>query len=340
MSGLDHPDFPHKEGNTLVVRLDESFSPSTQREMTLHLRIQRRFDPITFSPVVLVKVAETGETLVAKFFDRRFNPDYRKNQAYEDWNSAREDAFRSLVSSGEGAKFLQYLYDDDDSDILEDWTPAQEELSAQDDFKGHFENEVRTYRALEWLQGQNVAKMLGTVTFRISEADNENDQQFFDVRGVLLEHIEGFNLSEMTSHTSQDAWKDIIEEAMSIANAAGDLGVINRDLSVYHFIVRSFKTGDNLRYQPVMFDFGHTGHREDYDTLEEWMAAKCTRDEEGAIGVIMARRVARAGGLYEYKRSNRYGVFKMDEPGLRDRVWHPPPGCFEWRFPASVKTEC
>ena len=85
MSGLDSPECPYREGETLAIQLDESFSPSMKSGLDIHLRIIKRFGPVTFSPVLLVEVQETGETLVAKFFDRRYCPGWRKNEKCESW---------------------------------------------------------------------------------------------------------------------------------------------------------------------------------------------------------------------------------------------------------------
>ena len=150
----------------------------------------------------------------------------------------------------------------------------------------------------------------------------------YQVRGALLEYIDGFNLSDLTKNVPSMHWPEIIDDALSIVKAVGALGVHNRDASVYHFLVRSVGEEANKTYQPIMFDFGLSRLREDYDTEEEWMQAKCLQDEEGAIGMIMARRVKHAGGEYDFKKTWPYGAFE----GLEGH-WRPPRGTFEWRTP-------
>ena len=67
----------------------------------LHLHVIRRFEPVTLSPVVLVSVQETGQMVVAKCFDRRFNPLWREQEDCEPWDESREKAYCEMVESGE-----------------------------------------------------------------------------------------------------------------------------------------------------------------------------------------------------------------------------------------------
>lgn len=86
-----------------------------------------------------------------------------------------------------------------------DWTPAKEEVRAYDDFQNHFDDETGAYRKLERLQGLNVPKMLGTITFRTSPVSQDDPfQKFFEVQGVLLEHVHGFKPSELTLKLPRD----------------------------------------------------------------------------------------------------------------------------------------
>ena len=110
-------------------------------------------------------------------------------------------------------------------------------------------------------------------------------------------------------------------------NIVGDLGVHNRDASPYHFLVREDKVeGKQTRYTPVMYDFGLVYFRDEYESEEEWMKAKCRQDEAGAVGVVMSSRLRKRGGNYQYQKAYKWGAYV----GLEDE-WRPPDGHFTWR---------
>jgi len=63
----------------------------------IEFEILEVFEPITFAPVMKVKLAGREEPLVLKLFDRRFNPGLRKKNKDEAWDEEREKEFVDFV---------------------------------------------------------------------------------------------------------------------------------------------------------------------------------------------------------------------------------------------------
>lgn len=83
----------------------------------------------------------------------------------------------------------------------------------------------------------------------------------------------------------------------------GDHGVLNRDVRPDNFIVQRDRSGC---YWVFMIDFGLARLRGWNETDRDWAKAKLNKDEEGAVGLVMKKRLAREGFELRFENSNRY----------------------------------
>ena len=210
--------------------------------------------------------------------------------------------------AGVAKKYLEKLNDSETETSESTWSTAEVEAYFFDQCRDLYKNETNTYDALECFQGQNIPKLLAKISFQAYEAEDMEQAEYFEIRGVLLEYIDGFPLSDLAENTPSSAWQGIVDEALSIVNRAGDLGVMNRDLSPRHFIVRTLESSMGRVYQPVMIDFALSRQRHEFDTEEEWIEAKRSHGEEGAIGLVMWFRLGKNKDLFEYRAKYLYGV--------------------------------
>ena len=251
----------------------------------------------------------------------------------EPWDGYREKSFREFVYSGEASKFIREMYQDDFVNSFQ-WTPAQDEALSHSVSQDSYRNEIATYRRLEWMQGQNIPKLLATFKFEMSDFRPTTYSEFFVVQGFMIEYIPGFLLSDLLEHVDCAKWQTIVDEVVSAIEAAGDFGVLNEDLDHRHFIVRKeqrpgTKEDEDARFVPVMFDFGQTHLCEEYGSLEEWLEAKCLQGEEDYVAVSMRDMVRKSGGTLQVTRRHRWGWH--NEVG-----WHCPQGLFPWRQSPAV----
>jgi hypothetical protein len=141
-----------------------------------------------------------------------------------------------------------------------------------------------------------IPKFLASV--RLPSCDTDIPQQFlkyFNIRGILIEYIEGFSLSELETKAPQSQWQVICDNAIHIVNLIGDYEIINMDVCPENFLVWSNPKG---KYQVFQIDFSETRHRDGL-LWETWQERKYTIDE-GAISLVIQQQLK---GGFEYKHS-------------------------------------
>lgn len=150
------------------------------------------------------------------------------------------------------------------------------------------------------------------------QVTNTLDFQPFQVKGVLLQYIEGFTLREVPERCPRSTWQEIADQAVSITGLAGDYNVLNQDVRVDNYMVSPLPDGREGRpYHVFMIDLALSRVREKDETDPEWERAKCTQDEEGAVGMIMQMILKRDHGFeLHYERSGRYDEWADTEEGL------------------------
>lgn len=260
--------------------------------------------------------------MVLKLYDRRFALLIRKQASIQRWNKNYEQAYHVYVQSGEADDFISYLNrddddDDDDSgsggnddtDDKDDWTDAQNETYLYDKACDLYHSETLAYHTLRDLQGVDIPQLLGTVLLRTHVVSGDRGfQKFFDVPGILLEDCDGFKLEDLANNAGPECWQGICNKAVSIVNSVSSRGVLNRDVRPGNFIVRKTSSTTGTIYRPVMIDFALTRLRAPAESDAEWIEAKRSQDEEGAIGFVMQHRLRKiAKGFYTYKPSYHYG---------------------------------
>jgi serine/threonine protein kinase len=250
---------------------------------------------------------------ILKLYDRRFATGLRKHTKAEPWTPATEEIYKQYVLQGRADKLFEILdepsddeesSDDSDSDDEEE-RDANLKMGQKEGFLHHYcgkiySREVRAYETLRDLQEQMIPKFLACV--RLPSCDTDIPQQFlkyFDIRGILIEYIEGFNLSELETKAPKSQWQVICDNAIDIVHLIGDHGILNNDVRPENFLVRSNPEG---KYQVFQIDFSDAHHRDGL-SWETWQERKYSFDEEGAIGLVM--KLLLKGGI-EFERSSKW----------------------------------
>ena len=134
------------------------------------------------------------------------------------------------------------------------------------------------------------------------------------MNGILLEYIPGFSLSDLISNVPPEACQGIINQGIRIVHTLSDRGVLNKDVRPTNFIVS--RSGDNdqaMEFRIAMIDFSQSRLRRDDESDSEWGRTKWQQDEEGAAGLVMLRRLKKAGVDISYVPSYRYLEFAERE---------------------------
>lgn len=276
---------------------------------------------------MVVDIAEPGLKLPSSAFlqlyDRRFADQLRRDNGVEGWTVELEHKYLQSVRSGAAEKFLYSLHNVPNfQEVTEDdWNDWQNEAFLDDELLKLCKAETATYNKLCEQQGKTVPKFLAAVDLNLAAGADLTaspnslpgppkllDFQPFHVKGILLEYIDGFNLRQVPEYCPRSTWQDIVDQAVSIVRLMGDYNILNRDVRPENFIVSPLLGGQEVQqYRVFMIDFGLCRIRREDETDLQWGMAKCTKDEEGAVGLVMQMILKRDYGFeLHYERSGRY----------------------------------
>ncbi|KAF4459838.1 kinase [Fusarium albosuccineum] len=311
--------------------------------LTIQALITRVYS-MTMSPVLEVRVEIDGkkQKAVLKLYDRRFVP--KRHLSYADpempHSTKTEAAWVNYISSGMADSLIEELkYEDEvnkpgfvddseeegDADDDSDDKPGSEmeelgeiECRAHHDTQRQYKKEVEAYRQLQALQGRHIPKFFVSITLDSIPTPDGLSPSFFQIPGILIEHIPGFSLRDLKSKIpdSPEIWKELIQDAINPTFELNGEGVIHLDCQPRNFIVSKQGT-DN--YRVYMVDFAICWLRSDYkDTSDEddeagypWNVRRSDNGEE--IGCIMANRCFRGTAVQS--------LFKLYAPGVLQRVY-------------------
>lgn len=293
---------------------------------SIQVRI-RELHTRTLSCTMLVDIVDTTEGLPSraflKLYDRRFADQLRRDYKLKEWTASLEQTYVQSVQNGTVVDFLHKLHNvpNFQDDTEDDWDDAQNELYLADELFTLFKAEVAAYDALHEQQGKSVPNLLAAVNLGlhpgsdlVTESDathvpaNSPDFHPFQVKGILLQYIDGFSLRHVPERCPRSTWQDTVNKAVDIVRLMGDYNILNRDMRPDNFIVSpSSDRQDDQPYRVYMIDFGLCRIRGTDETGLEWGRAKSTKDEEGAVGLIMQMILKRDYGFeLEYESSGRY----------------------------------
>lgn len=146
-----------------------------------------------------------------------------------------------------------------------------------------FSRETRTYAKLSELQGTIIPRLFAHVRLRLPQVniapcppdllERPETRQYFEVKGILMELVDGYELSELHSSpvapSDTGKWQDIVQAAVDGAHEINRRGVLMHDSSMYNVMV------DKESHRPFIIDLAQCGF------IEE-MYEKDEEDEDGS----------------------------------------------------------
>ncbi|KAF5867474.1 uncharacterized protein Bfra_010448 [Botrytis fragariae] len=306
----------YTEGAILELR-SESRSDAEPNGDTTSCKIIRFFEPPTLSCVMEVELLNQPDNkrAVLKVFDRRFASQLRADYKIGPSTAAKETAFVEYVKSGDASKFVDRLRNDEDfEESKEGWTMGQNEAYLYDLCLEMYEAETTVYRKLEHLQGKEIPQLLAQVRLHATTAVDEvsdNATDFFQIKGILIELIDGYTLSELPTNAPRESWGDICHEAVRVVRLLDDYSILNEDVRPSNIMVTRQSTQD--KYRIVMLDFAQCVFRDPEETDKQWGRKKWNQDEEGAIGLVMRHRLKKLDYDFPFEHSNHFLEWAVTE---------------------------
>lgn len=142
----------------------------------------------------------------------------------------------------------------------------------------------------------------------------------------------------MPNHCPRSGWQGIVDQAVGIVRTMDK--ILNRDVRPDNFIVFTSPDGpDGQKYHVFMIDFGLTQVRGENEWIEDWEKAKSTKDEDGAIGLVMQLILKRDYGFeLEYERSEKWDEWADTDESLPEGMVRveTAPGRWAWIMPKAM----
>jgi hypothetical protein len=160
-----------------------------------------------------------------------------------------------------------------------------------------YKTETDVYDKLQDMQGKDIPRLVARVLVE-SLTTSGLANEYLDCPGILLEFIQGFPLTELSDYAARDAWQHVCEEAIRISNRISDRDIRNEDIKTRSFIVRQNPV--SMKYKVTMIDFGSCVFREPDQDDQDWREWKAMQDEEGAIGLVIGKKLK---GGFKYNRT-------------------------------------
>ncbi|KAK4211626.1 casein kinase I RAG8 [Rhypophila decipiens] len=260
------------------------------------------------------------QTVFLKLYDWRFATQLRDDAGIEPWTQEFGNEYAEMVMRGDEVDgFVRKLSDQSFREATEeDWDAGQNEASLAHEMLTMYRAETSVYRRLGDIQGTMVPRFLDALELDITPygiVPSQQQRRHFLIKGILLEYIPGFNLSDLSSQAPPEACQGIVDQGIRIVHALSDRNVLNKDVRPDNFIVnRSYHNEqEDMVFRVAMIDFGQSRLRREDESDLDWGRAKWQQDEEGAVGQVMQHQLKRAGIEISYVPSYRYLEFAEGE---------------------------
>ncbi|CAG9939178.1 unnamed protein product [Clonostachys rosea f. rosea IK726] len=291
----------------LVTRHAEAWTSSCGMVVEMINRLGREDQPSSLGK---------PEEAFLKLFDRRHVRDLRSNNCIGLWGQHRERALIEGISNGNIGRLLYKLHTEPGyyrkTESHRDY--ADDEAFLWNECIASFHRERNVYSILSKYQGDLVPLFLGDVTLDVRPFGAAQDlpKGLFQVRGLLLEHLGGFSMADVTSHAPQSSWQSIFDKAIHIVHVLDGEGILNRGLTPEQFIVVPQEGGE---YRVCMTGLGRCQIREDDESDEEWARKKWFAAEEDRLaGALKDKFEANGEFVLEFEPSLKYSqVWEKDE---------------------------
>ncbi|KAJ2998611.1 hypothetical protein NUW58_g263 [Xylaria curta] len=309
--------YPYHPGHSITLR------DSNGNEFSVDIIHEYSF---TISPAVVVNLHEDGaiREAVLKLYDRRFGelrkrrePDGRRRP--QPHTEESEAAFQDFARSGmlgpvldrlRHADLMWDLYrqvctppDEEDEEMKpERERLAEEEAEFYYKIQKRYTREVRAYGKLKCLQGRGIPRFFTAVTLQMPSAPPDLELHYFQVPGILIEKINGFNLSNLVTEMPAgppDLWAEIVQKATDLAVEINRAGVLDGDSQPRNALVT--RREDNT-HQVCRIDFGEASLESDLkfrreDEPDYFKQCAATSSNPDALGLVMAAKVKRLTGV-------------------------------------------
>jgi hypothetical protein len=242
--------------------------------------------------------------MILKVYDPQFSSELREFQDDGPATDATQEEYTGFLHEGAMSQFLAD-YAENGRWAYDEWDRPKLEAYFYVESTTMHEVEIKVYDRLLNLQGIHVPTFyadvrLGQQHAIAGEQLDNSLSKYMEVRAILIEHFVAFPLRDLVTETPESDWAAICNQMIEAVNKIIDHDFINFDLTTRNILVQPCKGQGS--YQVIFIDFAQCRFRDPSDSNEVWRERKRQKDEEGAVGYIVANSISFAKG----KRGKKY----------------------------------
>ena len=189
--------------------------------------------------------------------------------------------------------------------IEPEWNVEQTEIYLLHECLDLYERECAVYDRLKGFQGRDVPQLIAKVRLPVTPSWSDvRAAEYYKIKGILLELIDGFTLSQLVDKAPRKDWQKICDQAIGVVQLCDEWEILNEDVRAANVLVTPLPLEN--AYRVVLLDLAFCRLRDSDEFAVEWIRTKGEQDEEGAIAMEMQNILQRVGFDLVYKPSCRY----------------------------------
>lgn len=191
------------------------------------------------------------------------------------------------------------------------WNFEQTEIYLLHECLDLYERECAVYDRLKDFQGRDIPQLIAKVRLPVTPSWSDvRAAEYYKIKGILLELIDGFTLSQLVDKAPRKDWQKLCDQAIGVVQLCDEWGILNEDVRAANFLVTPLPLEN--AYRVVMLDlaFCRLPDSDEFDV--EWRRTKGEQNEEGTISMEMQDILQKVGFDLVYEPSCRnwgWGAF-------------------------------
>lgn len=160
------------------------------------------------------------------------------------WTLDSEMQYRKFIENAGAAEFIANK--EEAEDVIDDHgSTVENETYLHYTMQNLYKTERNAYCILKQLQGKRIPQLICTLEDPvISGLAPQSIQEHTAILGLLLQHIDGVHLSDLSVYSPQSHWQPVCDQALNTTNKIADEGVMDMYVKPRNFmVVKTQETG-------------------------------------------------------------------------------------------------
>ncbi|MCJ1422986.1 hypothetical protein MMC29_000867 [Sticta canariensis] len=242
--------------------------------------------------------------LVLKIYDHRYVTKLEEEDKAQSFFFPQETTYSGFFQHDDSLDFLTRPRGDRRF-IKPEWNVEQTEIYLLHECLDLYERECAVYDRLKDFQGRDIPQLIAKVRLPVTPSWSDVQlAEYYKIKGILLELIDGFTLSQLVDKAPRKDWQKICDQAIGVVQLCDEWGILNEDVRAANVLVTPLPLEN--AYRVVLLDLAFCRLRDSDEFGVEWRRTKGEQNDEGAIAMEMQDILQKVGFDLVYEPSCQY----------------------------------